>query len=1018
VKASRKARQEEVSMRRNRFGKALLASIAVLAMLVGGAAIAQEQVGSIEGFVTDRDGTALPGVTVEAMRTGQSALVAVTDVKGEFRFPRLSSGVYKLTAKLDGFVTAEVPSINLELGRTLRVNFTLQEGTFEDTITVAADTVAIDVSQSSTAMSISREQIDLLPRGRDFSSMVTLAAGAADESFAGGISIDGASGSENRFIIDGVDTTHPQDGLQGEAMITDFIEEVQVKTAGYAAEYGGSLGGVINAITKTGGNEFSGSVGFYYTDSAWSGKVRPTEYLSDPTYFRTFSKDDQTRFEPGFQLGGPIVKDKLWFFFAYQPAMTSTDRTPDGSTTTFGQDTTVDYASGNIKGNIGSSFLYKIAGNYATAERKGELPALDGTTPADADLVITTKFPSYSYSLYGDYIASDTFLMSGRVGYYLDDVSTSGVDATRRLLFRNGDICAVTGICAGDPNYHPTGWSSVPNASFQSTDEDKWERSSAGLDASFFFDAAGTHQVKFGAQYEKIKNAVGSGEAGNLYTFRWGLSDRFGAGVKGTYGSLGVRRFRTQGGAESTNYSIFVQDSWAVSKNVTINYGVRAEQERVPNYGAVADPSLPANAMEFDFNDKLAPRLGFAWDVMGDQSLKIYGSYGNYYDITKLEMPRGSFGGDHWIEWLYPVNTTDYLGMISGCSTSTNDPNVNVCPGLGPAEAILDLRHPTDPGDAVDPNLKPMQQREYQIGADYQLNSASVVGFRYVNKSLLDTIEDVGTIECEGTICNEVYYTANPGKGLVGGDPDGSGPIQPQAEAIRDYEAVELTYNRRFQDNWLLRASYTYSKLSGNYSGLASSDEFGRTDPNVARYFDGLVYGYDRNGDLVDGVLNTDRPHAVEIQGVYRFNFGTNVGANTSWRSGTPTTSDVGYAGVNFFPNGRNDLGRTPSLTQTDLFISHPFKIGGFGLEVSLNVLNLFDEDTVTRRRNTPYYDDLCDHATGCGFDEFSAYYYFTDVIPYTLDTIMADAERWETFNQPIAWQAPRAVRLGVKFTF
>ena len=206
-------------MRRNRFGKALFATVAVLAMLVGGAAIAQEQVGSIEGFVTDKDGAVLPGVTVEALKTGQAALVGVTDIKGEYRFPRLPSGVYKLTAKLDGFVTAEVPNIELQLGKSLRVNFTLQPGTFEDTITVAADTVAIDVSQSATAESISRETIEMLPRGRDFSSMVGMAAGASDESFAGGISIDGASGSENRYVIDGVDTTNPQDGVQGQAMV-------------------------------------------------------------------------------------------------------------------------------------------------------------------------------------------------------------------------------------------------------------------------------------------------------------------------------------------------------------------------------------------------------------------------------------------------------------------------------------------------------------------------------------------------------------------------------------------------------------------------------------------------------------------------------------------------------------------------------------------------------------------------------------------------------------------------------
>ncbi len=1000
-------------MRRNRFGKALFATVAVLAMMVGGMAIAQEQVGSIEGTVADKDGAALPGVTVEAVRSGQAALVSVTGVNGEYRFPRLPSGVYKLTAKLDGFVTAEVPNIDLQLGKVLKVNFTLQPGTFEDTITVAADTVAIDVSQSSTAMSISRETIDLLPRGRDFSSMVGLAAGANQEAFLGGMSIDGASGSENRYVIDGVDTTNPQDGVQGQNLILDFVEEVQVKSAGYAAEYGGSLGGVINAVTKTGGNEFAGSLGLYYTDSSFNGDARPTVYRSDPSGYRTFPKDDSTTVEPGFTIGGPILKDKLWFFLAYQPQMTSTDRTPVGSSTTYGQDQQYDFASGNLKGNIGSSFLYKLSYNYAEGWVDGVLPNQDNTTPAGTNLEIKNTYPNESYSLYGDWIASDKFIMSARLGHYMRDNVTEGVTDTTRFFFRNGTIPVPT----TDPLYRPTGWSSVPNASFYASKFDTWERDAAGIDGSIFFDLLGSHQVKLGYQMEKITNAVEYGENGNLYEIRWGLPDRFGAGVKGTYGSVHVRRYGTFGEVESDNAAIFIQDSWQIGKNLTINFGVRAEEENVPNYGHNQDPTVAEYFYQWSFGDKVAPRLGFAWDVMGDQRFKVYGSYGTYYDIMKLEMPRGSFGGDRWIAYLYPLNTVDWPTLDDGCTISNNNINGNPCPSLGTPVA-LDLRAPTDPADpvhGVDPNLQPMENREYQIGLDYQLNPATVLGFRYVNKELINTIEDIGYLYCEGTICQEQYITGNPGKGIVAGDPDGSGPLVAQAEAKRDYQAFEFTYNRRFQDNWLLRASYTYSQLEGNYSGLASSDEFGRTDPNVARYFDGLVYGYTSSGSLQYGVLNTDRPHVLEVQGVYRLNFGLNVGANFSYRSGTPTTTAAYYNGVDFFPNGRNDMGRTPDLTQTDLFISQPIKLGGFVLELNLNVLNLFDEDTVTRYYNYKYETDICDASAAC---DGSNEWYFGDLVPYDLDTYMAGQPVDKMYGKDYAWQGARTVRLGLKFSF
>jgi hypothetical protein len=993
------------------FTKWLLAAFTIVALVGGGVAYAQEQVGSIEGIVVDKDGAPLPGATVEATDVRGTVITAVTDARGEFRYPSLRPGTWTLKASLQGYAAAEVAKVDLALGKTLRVNFTLNPGTFEETITVTADTVIIDVTKSAAAVSMSSEVMDMLPKGRDFTSLAGLAPGAADESFLGGLSIDGASGAENRFIIDGIDTTSSYDGTSAQPIITDFIDEVQVKSAGYAAEYGGSLGGVINAITKTGSNDFSGYVGAYYTDRAWGGDERISVWESGDVLYRQFEEDTEKRFEPGFALGGPIFKDKLWFFAAYQPAMTSFERTPDGSSTTFTRDDDVQYYTGNLKGNVGQSFMWKLAANFSPYTQDGVLPARDNSTPAEADLSVVLEQPRESYSLYADWVASQSFLVSGRVGYFMFDFNDSGFDATEQIYFRTGS----PPVPQSDPLYRPAGWRSVPTDSWYANNFDKWEREAVGLDASWFFDAAGSHQLKFGGQYEKITNAVSYGEVGNQFEIRWGYADRYGTGTKGTYGSVAVRNYRTEGGAESTNYSLFLQDSWAVLKNLTLNIGVRAEQERVPNYGYEKDPTLPKWAMAWDFQDKLAPRLGFAWDVFSDQKFKVYGSYGTYFDITKLSMPRGSFGADKWITNVYPLNTTDWTTLSNGCSLVTNVMGQNPCPLLG-TPTQRDLRKPTDPADSIDPNLKPMENREYQLGAEYLLGPNLAVGARYVNKSLINTIEDIGYLVCESpTSCEEVYVTGNPGKGVVAGDPDGAGPIPVQAEAIRDYQALELSFTRRFADNWMLHATYTYSELTGNYSGLASSDEFGRNDPNIERYFDGLVYGYDSQGGLVDGALNTDRPHAVEVQATYRFNFGLTAGVNTSWRSGTPQTTLAQYNGVEFYPNGRNDLGRTADLTQTDLYLAQLIKFGGsLGLEISLNVTNLFDEDTVTRNYTYGWRDDVCDIAAGC---DYSNGWYFGDLVPYNIDEVMgANTEPY--YQNPYAWQAPRSVRLGVKFIF
>ena len=240
----------------------------------------------------------------------------------------------------------------------------------------------------------------------------------------------------------------------------------------------------------------------------------------------------------------------------------------------------------------------------------------------------------------------------------------------------------------------------------------------------------------------------------------------------------------------------------------------------------------------------------------------------------------------------------------------------------------------------------------------------------------------------------EVYTTGNPGKGLVAGDPDGAGPIPAQPEAIRDYEAVELSWNRRFAGNWSAHIAYTYSKLEGDYSGLASSDEFGRTDPNVSRAFDALHNAFDLNGNLTKGPLNTDRPHQIDAQFIYRFGWGTTVGVNEYYGSGTPISTQWNYVGVPFFPYGRDNAGRTEALTQTDLLITHPFKIGNFTLEASLNVLNLFDEKAALLIDNNQYVGDLCD-AADC--DGSQAYFFGGGLDPSVLvgteEPVLSEAE-------------------------
>jgi hypothetical protein len=1004
-------------MRRNRFSKALFATVAVLAMLVGGAAIAQEQSGAIEGVVTDKDGAALPGVTVET--TGQmGAQVAVTDINGGYHFPALRSGVYKMTAKLDGFVTAEVPGIDLKLGTTQRVNFTLQPGTFEDTITVAADTVAIDVTKSSTATSLSREEITLLPRGRDFTDVVPLAAGAVNEQQAGGISIDGSTGSENRFIIDGIDTTDPQDGTSAVPMRADFIEEVQVKSAGYAAEYGGSTGGVINAITKSGGNEFHGAVLAQYEDISWNGSSRPVLELNldDPLIaeYNTYDKDDETRIDPGFYVSGPILKDKLWFFGSYQPGIRSTDRTvsfTDGVRDTFNQDFQVDYAAANLTANFGS-VLFKVGLNMSPYTTEGALPAVRGTgLSSQSSYSNGEEGERETYSASLDWVPSESFVVSGKVGFYHTNYWTTGVPTPPA----SGKAIYYSGANIGNPALFPEVPASlrhtVPWNSYgilTTSQKNIYERTAGALDASWFFSALGDHTLKFGFQTEEIYNDVIEGWNVEQQSYRWdrAYTDTSGNSHRGKYGYFRLRLFQTAGEVTTRNDAIFVQDAWAISKNLTVNVGVRAEHEKVPNYGLG-----PATAVEFNYDEKLAPRLGFAWDVAGDQKWKVFGSYGTYFDVMKYELPRGSFGGDKWVDYYYNFDNYDWPQNEASPTCTSGENTVAwtpTCP-MGSFIEKVDRRHNSaDPNESyIDPAMEPMEQWEAQIGMEHQLTSKVKLGARYIHKQLVRAIEDCGIL-VPGV--GEVYYIANPGFGLTTSIAE-----VPFPKAEREYDGLELTFDRRFADNWLLRASYTYSELWGNYSGLASSDEHigsgARQSPNVSRMFDVVQNSYDRNAELVYGPLGTDRPHQFKAQFLYRFPFNLSVGVNEYIASGIPASEEATVPiGTAFFPYGRNSLGRTPTLTQTDLALYQDVKLGSFNLQFGLNVMNIFDEDTETRRWHGRTTQDL-----PVSEEEFFAGGWDYEALIAELD---AEGGLDPRFNQADVFQAPRAVRISVKFEF
>ncbi len=995
-----------------------VALLLAVGMFLAPPLMAQEQRGAIEGSVKDSSGGVLPGVTVEAKNIAVgSVATTVTDSLGVYRFPALAPGRYEVTANLTGFAPQKFESVELLLGQIKKVDFALGVAGLTETVQVSGEAPLVDVRQSARATSIRDEQIDMLPKGRDFTSVVTQAPGANSESKLGGLSIDGASAGENRYIVDGVETTNLQNGTSGKALIVDFLEEVQVKSSGYTAEYGGATGGVVNAMTKSGTNSFHGNLFGYFEGDALEGAARPTLRTnpnnSRVAEYHTYPEDAWSRMDPGASIGGPIIQNKIWFFGAYQPRFTKTTRDVSPTTAnnpranTFSQEQKVlgHNISGNTTGQWGNNLRTRLAYNNSWSKEEGRLPLLAGTNAATTNFGIDTTRPNWSVAGTADWIVKSNFFIGLRAGYYFSDVINDGVPAVDRYTYSYSNV----GM-AGVPEQfqHSSGYANVFTNS--SSTRDQQTRVNFQLDTTYYANLGGQHTFKAGVQLDRVGNNVLNGELGNRVTIRWGVGLPYGGQtVGGKYGYYSVRSnntypemgFVTEGDVSTTNIGLFVQDAWTVNNKLTLNLGLRTERERVPAY--ITGPEYPKYAVEFDFQDKIAPRLGFAYDIKGDGKWKAFGSWGVFYDIFKLQLPRGSFGGDKWIEWYYALDNPnpEVLAASPNCPPA--------CEGAMIRPSI-DYRHVSLGADAIDPDLKPMRMTEASLGLEHQLSNQIALSARYVHKRLNRGIEDVGTLDADQ---NEIYIVANPGYGLASKVYDVNGNIYDleYPKAKRDYDAVEFAVSKNMSNNWYLRASYMWSRLHGNYSGLSQSDENGRTDPNVGRAFDYPIMMFNAQGKAEYGPLATDRPHQFKAQFIYQMPFGTSIGLNQYVATGIPVTPEITVIPPNNFPMqylGRGGGGRMPMFSKTDLSLRHAFNIGGARqIQLMADVFNLFNQKTATNKSvSMPY-------ANGVNFTETEFY-----AGRVNFDALVQALDKSPTYLMDSGYQDPISARIGVKFTF
>jgi hypothetical protein len=894
---------------------------------------------------------------------------AVTDATGTFRLLSLVPGVYKLVFSLQGFQTLVREQIPVILEQTISIKETLQIGKLEEQITVIGQSPLIDVKSTVKGMTITKEVFQLLPKGRDFDALMTAIPGVSNEAMLGGTSVDGASGLENVYYVDGTDVTDIVYGDRAQGAAFELIDEVQVKASGYQAEFGGSLGGVVSVITRSGGNEFHGELLGFYNGSPLRDKYRKglelnLENDSVATYYAYDffnGKNKDNRIEAGGNLGGYIIKDRLWFFGLFLPVFYDNTRT-----VTYFDNTVKDWKRTeryiNFSGKVTAQPFTNLRLSASVVNNfykyKGDLSNVYGApNPATSYDDYGFSYPNISGSVSADLTLGNNLMISARGGYFNTDRNNQLVKPADEPCFQflteaPGGYFRTTNIGLLDvpaAYQRATGYYNYNRANAMVVNKNQNQKYSANADVTYFLNLAGEHAWKLGGQFVRQGQNYDATAKNPVLFFAWNR-DFIAYGVnygRGKYGYYGVRGNDVTGPygdfykAYSNRWALYIQDSWTVTPKLTINIGLRTESEFIPSY-ATGNPLYESlEPIKFGFDKKLAPRFGFVYDVYGDSSLKVFGSLGWFYDVMKLQMASGSYGGFKWKSTYYSLDTYEWDKIGVG----GNFPGTPLYP-----YGTLDFRAPSF--GSTDPDMKPMGMREISFGGEKKLSEDLAVSVRFINKHLMWAIEDIGIFLADG----EHYYTANPGGPFINqkwvearaaGSIPANAPDCPKAK--RDYYGINVALDKRFSNNWMGGFSYTYSQLRGNYNGLASGDEYGRTDPNTERYFDSWYLAYDNNLKKIDGALPGDRPHYFKAYSSYMFPFGLTTGLIVNAMSGQPSSTEWALDYQGYLPFNRNDMGRTPFLWFANAYVAYDFKLGPTRFQVNLNVDNIFNVSTAQR---------------------------------------------------------------------
>ena len=926
----------------NGLARVRLGAMAAMCLLVASLATAQTQTGEIFGKVSDRTGAILPGASVTiagpALIQPQTAVAAAS---GSYRFPNLPIGVYTVTFELSGFKRLVHADVRIQAGFNAEVNGRLELSTVEETVTVTGESPIVDTKSNTLGTNFGKELLEAIPSARDPWVILEQTPGMvmSVQNVGGNASGQQASfaahgsNSNQQWNMDGGTITDMAAGSSPTYFDFDSFEEIQITTAGGDASQEAS-GVAINFITKSGGNNFRGSGRIFDANKRFQSSNTPDEVAAQGGGAGNPLKDV---IEYGVEAGGPIMRDKAWFWGAINRQKIDVGvlgflkaGAPAGSTDAddLETDTTI-LNNQNFKFNYQWSQPHRTTFLYSRGDKVRNARGANSTTRIEASNRQTG--PTNYYKGEHQWVISDRLILEGEYSYndagFKLDFHEDGLDTMQRLLYVDQGNTLMRSGSLSD-NIRPTYESRVDGNYF--------------LPNKF----GGDHATKFG--------------------FRWRSTpyetiSQTGGGATARIRASGVNEVDiTRDGdtsREMWQYSLYFSDSYKV-KRATVTWGLRFDHQddRAVAANIAANPILPdlLPAVAFDgadsgatFND-LSPRLAFAYDLRGTGKTVVKASANRYYGLgiytAGTISPTGQttlsyFWNDLNNDLFVTRNEIDFARGFRATPSSNYDP-------ANPAAVTTPAK--------VDSNLENDITDEFLVSLDHELMRDFGVGVSYIWRNyhnFQDNFRDgvssssyspvTVTRPCGNTLCDDPSYTFTYFQRATALPTPTTLRLY---DSYRRYGGVELTARKRYSNNWLMNSSFTYNNTTSHNPTV--EDFSTSADPS----------NYEQQNGRDSSGLNGTR-WLMKLSGMYGLPWQMSVSAFYNAREGqqfnrvyrSPTrTGSGGTVDVFIEPQGTTHY---PTFQQFDLSWSKFFTFSSRRITFNVDTFNLFNSATVLGRQ-------------------------------------------------------------------